>query len=167
LEITRKYASLRQVINYTVSQKSAGFNLLQILRSSLSLSEVLEAEYRHDIYYAPTDLYFITGDNPIITIEPDTDGTAFIGMGFRRPKTEVIFPLNKRACLILRRRGAEERIEASPLRTRQVNEMIMGISKKFVYGPERTRRLARIYNECGCRIKYGENTFMEEPLKNR
>jgi hypothetical protein len=149
--------------DYTVSQKSAGFNLLQIFRSSLTISEVLETEYRHDVHYAPPGMYFMTGDNPIITIEPEIDGSAFIGTGFGRPRTKVVFPLNKRACLILSRRGTEQRIEASPAHTRQVNEMIMGVSQRFVYGPEGTRRVARIYNEQGCKIRYGENAFMAQP----
>jgi hypothetical protein len=148
---------------YTVSQKSAGFNLLQIFRSSLTISEILETEYRHDIFYAPADMYFMTGDNPIVTIEPATDGEAFVGSGFGRPRTEVLFPLNKRACLILRRNGREQRIKASELRTRQVNELIMGVSQRFVYGSEGTRAIARMFNQHGCKIRYGENAFMSQP----
>ena len=127
------------------------------------ISEVLEREYRYDIYYAPHSMYFMTGDNPIITIEPNTDGQAFVGTGFGRPRTQVVFPLNKRACFILNRHGTGKRIEASPHRTRQVNEMIMGVSQKFLYGPEGTRRIARIYNQQGCKIRYGENAFMAAP----
>src|ERR1017187_366861 len=157
---------LRQFIasdRYTISQKSAGFNLLQIFRSSLLISEILEREYRHDVYYAPPDTYFMTGDNPIITMEPDTDGQAFVGTGFGRPRTVVLFPLNKRACLMLSRHGTGQRIQSSPLRTRQVNEMVMGVSQKLLYGPEGARRIARIYNQQGCKIRYGENAFMTGP----
>lgn len=160
------HEKLRQFVlsdNYTVSQKSTGFNLFQIFESSLKISAILETEYRHDVYYAPSGMYFMTGDNPIVTIEPDVKGGAFVGTGFGRPRTEVLFPLNKRACLILSRRGTQQRLEASPTRTRQVNEMIMHVSQKFVYGPEGTRRIARIYKQQGCKIRYGENAFMAGP----
>jgi hypothetical protein len=91
--------------NYSVTRQSTGFNLLQAFQSFFTISEILDREYRHDVYYAAAGSHFITCDNPIITIEPDSDGRAWVGTGFGRPNTEVLFPLNKRACLILSRRG--------------------------------------------------------------
>jgi hypothetical protein len=146
--------------NYSMTQRSAGYNLLLTFQSCIAVSEVLESEYRHDIYYAPADSFFMTCDNPVTTIEPDTDGTAWVGMGVGRPRTEILFPLNKRACMILRRSGRETQIRASSHRTRQINEMMMGVAQRCVYAPAGYRRLSRIFNERGFRIKYGENAFL-------
>ncbi len=146
--------------NYTVTQRSAGYNLLLTFRSCLTISGVLETEYHHDIYYAPSNLHFVTGDNPIVTIEPDTDGRAFVGAGFGRIRTQVLFPLNKRACLILRRHGRGEKLEASPFRVQRINEMVMRASQKYLYAPEGTRRTARIFNQHAGSIRYGENAFI-------
>jgi hypothetical protein len=160
LEKLRKFAASD---DYSVTQQSDGYNLLLTFRSGLAIAEIFEREFRHDIYYAAQGCFFMTCDNPIVTIEPDTDGRAWVGMGVGRPRTEVIFPLNKRACLIMSRRGRGLQGPASPVRTRQINEMIMAASQKFVYGPQGTRRIARIFNERGCFLKYGENAFLGDP----
>jgi Protein of unknown function (DUF4238) len=146
--------------DYSVTQQSVGYNLLLAFRSCIQISEILEKEYRHDIYYAPTGSHFITCDNPIITIEPDTDGKAWVGMGFGRPKTEVLFPLNKRACLILSRRGTGQQVVASSKKNEQINTMMMHAAQKYVYAPVGYRRLSRLFNQRHAHIKYGDNAFM-------
>jgi hypothetical protein len=145
--------------NYTVTQQSKGYNLLLTFQSCIPIAKTLEGEYKHDIFYAPADSFFLTCDNPIVTIEPDSDGTAWVGMGVGRPRTEIIFPVNKRACIILRRGGESKQLTATPFRMRQINDMIMGAAQKYAYAPVGHRRLSRIFNERGCKIKYGDNAF--------
>ena len=146
--------------NYSVTQQSVGYNLLLAFRSCITIFEVLEKEYRYDIYYAAADSYFITCDNPIITIEPDTDGKAWVGMGFGRPNTEVLFPLNKRACLILSRRGTGQQLFASSQMNHQINDMMMHAAQKYVYAPVGYRRISRMFNDRRSQIRYGENAFL-------
>jgi len=122
--------------------------------------EILLREYRHDIWYAPADMFFMTCDNPVVTIRPTNDGTAFVGMGFGWPDTEVLFPLNKRSCLSLARRCREEKAEISKRRVTQINDMMMFAAQQYLYAPRGYRRISRLFDERGRKIKYGENAFM-------
>lgn len=149
--------------NYTVTQKSDGFNLLLTFQSGLAIAEVFEREYKHDIFYAPPGSYFICCDNPIVTLEPDIKGGAFVGMGVGRPQTEVLFPLNKRACLLMRRHGSGASMPASQKMVDQANNMIMNAAQRYAYGAVGNRRLARIFTERGCKTKYGVNALIPDP----
>jgi hypothetical protein len=160
IEKLRKFAASD---DYFVKQGSLGYNLGLVFRSGLEISEIFDREFNHDLYYAAPGTMFMTCDNPIVTFEPDIDGRAWVGMGVGRPRTEVIFPLNKRVCLIMSRKGRGAKEVASPLRSRQINDMVMAASQKFAYASEGTRRIARIFNERGCSIKYGENAFLGDP----
>lgn len=147
--------------NYTVSQESVGYNILITFRSCLAISEILEAEYSHDLIYAPANSAFLSCDNPIATIRPGTNGQAWIGAGFSLPRTQVVFPLNKRACIILRRGAKGEQIHASESRVEQINNLTMAMAQNYVYASIGNRRLARIYNERGCKVRYGKDSLMK------
>jgi hypothetical protein len=149
--------------DYTVTQDSVAFNLLHTFQSCLDISETLEKQYGYDLYYAPVDSFFMTCDNPIATIEPDFMGSANIGSGVGRPRTEVVFPLNKRACLILRRYGKGRHISASQVFIDQINNLIMKTAQRYAYAPVGFRRLARIFNERGCTTRYGVNALIPDP----
>jgi len=77
---------------FTITQNSTAFNLGMTLESGLKIAEVFLKEYKRDIYYAPADMFFMTCDNPTVTMEPDFRGGAFGGVGVGRPRTEVVFP---------------------------------------------------------------------------
>jgi hypothetical protein len=157
------YEQLRQFIlggNYEVSQKSAGYNLKMAFESGLEISELLETDYEYDIWYAPQGSFFITCDNPVITIEPDGDGTAFVGTGFARKNTEVLFPLNQKACLRLRRGARGEQLEIDERRSQQINDLVMGVAQRFLYAPGKYKRISRLFNERGCKLKYGDNALI-------
>jgi len=97
---------LREVIignGYSIEQKSAACNLLLTFKSGLEIAAILETEFQHDLIYAPTGSLFVTCDNPIMTVGPDGSRLANVGLGCGSPNTEVIFPLNKRVCLVLSR----------------------------------------------------------------
>jgi len=42
----------------------------------------------------------------------------------------------------------------------QFNGLIMFAAQKYLYAAEGTRRLARIFNERGCKAKFGETIFI-------
>jgi hypothetical protein len=151
--------------NYTIKQKSAGYNLLLVFRHVIELTILLEREFQHDIFYAPAGSFFVACDNPVATFQPSRDGTALVGMGFGYPRTEILFPVNQRICLVLGRDGGNQRLQASSPRMDQINGMIMGVAQKYLYAPINSDQLARDFNERGCTIKYGENAFMS-PTKN-
>lgn len=145
---------------YSVMQRSVAFNLKLVLQAGLEIAEILDREYSDDVFYAPKEKFFLTCDNPIVTLEPGRDGRATVGMGVGWPDTEVIFPLNKNACLILSRKGQRRQHAASELRTQQINDALMGVAQHYVYAPVGLRRLSRIFNERGCKIRYGENALI-------
>jgi hypothetical protein len=157
LEELRRFAASD---NYTVTQRSVGFNLLLTFGSFFPIAKLLETEFRHDLYYSPQSSPFLTCDNPIATIEPQGDGTARAGVGFSRPGTQIVYPLNKRSCVILSRGARGEKISVNEKRVRMINDAIMAYAQRYVYASVGTRRLARISNERGFKIKYGENAFL-------
>lgn len=159
------YEKVREFLlsdRYTVVQGSAGFNIGQALKLGLTFAEVFYNEYRHDIYYAPAGTYFVTCDNPVVTLEPDFQGGAIGGVGIRRPWTEVVFPLNKRACLFLRRNGKSRSLTATSRQVDGINNMIMTAAQKYMYAPIGHRRLARIFTERGCKLRYGGNALLPD-----
>lgn len=133
-------------------------------RSGLDIAQILEREYRHDIYYAPQGSTFMTCDNPIVTLSPDRDGKAWVGMGFGHAKTQVLFPLNKHAHLLLSRGGTGQKIVASTVKHKQINDMLMGVAQKYAFAPLGQRRLSRIFNDRGCKIIYGQNALVSTPV---
>jgi hypothetical protein len=157
------YEKLREFLlseAYTVSQNSAGYNLRMALESSLTVSAVLETEYKYDVLYAPADLFFMTCDNPVMTLQPGAGEMAFMGGGIGRPDTQVLFPLNKRACLRLHRRGRNGQEAVKESRTKQINDVVMAYAQQYLYAPRGYRRISRMFQERGCKVKYGENALM-------
>jgi Protein of unknown function (DUF4238) len=162
------YEEMRQFFlkgEYDVTQRSAGYNMSVAFESCEKVMDILLREYSYGIWYAPGEKLFMTCDNPIVTIRPMPDGKAFMGMGFGWKDTEVLFPLNKRACLIMSRHGTEEREVATDRRTDQVNNIIMHCAQKYLYAPKRYKRISRLFDEIGCKQKYGENAFMSRFLR--
>jgi hypothetical protein len=154
--------------DWDITQKSSAFNLESVLRSGKRISDILLNEYRHDIWYASNGSHFLTCDNPVVTIGPDSNGTAFVGMGFGRKDVEVIFPLNKRACLNLKRRGAESKIEVPKKIVEQTNRLMMHVADQYVFGGVGHKRTARLFDQYGSKLRYGVNAFVPKyptPIK--
>jgi hypothetical protein len=98
---------------YEIEQKSVGFNLGMMFQSLFDVAEELTSFGFHILLAPntpastapssrlPETTAFVTCDNPVFTIRPESDGTAAAGIGFGRPGTEVYMPLNKRCCLRL------------------------------------------------------------------
>lgn len=145
---------------FDLEQNSTAMNLVFIFRDAQEIGKVLVSEYSYDLYYAPAGSFYVTGDNPIVTITPQDSGNAMIGPGFSWPRTQVIFPLNKRVCAILRREGGERKIDATPQKFAEINRLLMFAAQKQLYAAENSANLIREFNEHGCELKYGENALI-------
>lgn len=158
------YEELRQWAlkgEYDIDQKSAGYNMATAFQSSATIMDILIREYSYDLWYATDPLFFMTCDNPVFTFAPDGDGRrATAGVGFGWANTEVLFPLNKRACIILRRSGRERKFDARERRVEQINNFMMNTAQQYLYAPRGYRRISRLFDERGCKIKYGGNAFV-------
>jgi hypothetical protein len=156
---------LRQFIlkgEYEVKQASEAYNLGAMFSSGLALME----ELRHfglEILYAPKDHFFVTSDCPVYTIQPDKKGQATVGMGFGWPDVEVFFPLNKGACLKMKRGLRPRSVQINERRLTMVNDLIMATATQFLYSNENSKRLSRLFDERGCKIRAGRDAFMAEP----
>lgn len=115
------------------------------------------------VMYAPEGKVFLTSDSPVFTVQPDSAGQANIGMGFGWLGVEVYFPLNKRACLRLRRAVEPGAIGISEKTLQQVNNVVMATAARYLYSSEGYRRIARLFDERGCRIQPGKQSFMTTP----
>jgi hypothetical protein len=156
------WEKLREYIlkgEYEIRQASVAFNLGAMFDSAFSVLRSL-LRFSCDFWYAPQGSFFFTSDFPVITVKPDADGYATIGVGFGWPGVEVIFPVNKRLCIRLRE-GAEYRMrQMSGLGVARINKLIMATASHHLYAPEGTRRNARLFDQDGCKIRVGENAYL-------
>ena len=127
--------------------------------SAVNVARLL-GEFGYQVFYAPSGKSYFTSDAPVFTLGPDDSGSLTLGMGFGWPKTAVIFPLNKRACLYLKR-GITSRAElAKADQVDRTNDLIMMTATNYLYSSERSRRTSRLFDERGCVVRAGENAFM-------
>jgi Protein of unknown function (DUF4238) len=156
---------LRQFIltgEYEIEQTSEAFSLGEMFTSGLAVMDELRY-FGYEVLYAPTDKFFVTSDCPVYTLQPDGKGQATIGMGFGWPDVEVFFPLNKRACLRLKRRLLPTSVFIRERRLQMVNDLIMATATQFLYSNENSKRLSRLFDERGCKIRAGRDAFLVKP----
>ncbi len=163
--VTIEAEELRQFIlkgDYELVQKSMTFNLAAMFITAVSLIRELEG-YGMQIFHAPEGMFYLTSDSPVYTIQPDGSGQATVGMGFGWPDVEVYFPLNKRACLRMRRGIQAGARVAEEGRVKEINNLVMATAARYLYSSEGHRRIARLFNERGCKVQPGKNAFMSKP----
>jgi hypothetical protein len=159
------YEELRQLVlkgDYTIEQQSNAFSLGAMFKSAFTVANELKS-YGYEVMYAPEGKVFLTSDSPVFTVQPDRTGQANIGMGFGWLGVEVYFPLNKRACLRLRRGAEPSAIGISENILQQVNNVVMATASRHLYSSEGYRRIARLFDERGCKIRPGKQSFMTTP----
>jgi hypothetical protein len=154
-----QYEELRQLLlrdDLDLQQKSVGFNLSMMFKSGFEISNWLSE-------YAPPEIKFVTSDCPVFTLGPDVDGDPALGMGFGWKDVAVYFPLNKRACLVLKRGIRPTAIKTNRDRTESINRLSMMNATKYVYASQGLQRTRRLFDQDGCKVKIGENAFMADP----
>jgi hypothetical protein len=121
----------------------------------------------YQAYYAPQGKFFVTSDSPVFTIQPDGMGEATVGMGVGWDNVEVYCPLNKKTCFRLKRaiKAMGRIIEEG--RVDQINRITMATATKYLYSSEGHRRIARLFDERGCKVQVGKNAFMPHPQPPR
>jgi hypothetical protein len=156
---------LRQYIlkgEYDLTQGSTGFNLGAMFTSAFSAAKEL-AKMGYQSLYAPEGSFFLTSDSPVFTLQPDGMGQATIGMGFGLENVEVYFPLNKRTCFRMKK-GIQPKgtiIEAGKVDL--INNVTMATAAQYLYSSQGFRKIARLFDEHGCKIRAGKNAFMTNP----
>ncbi len=154
------HEELRQYVlagNYEMVQKSVSYNLGAMFRTaSIVLNGLMT--FGHQILYAPEGMTFLTSDSPVFTLLPDGQGEATIGVGFGWRGVEVFFPLNKRACLRLKERLKPGARKIEPDYTNKINRLVMATATRYVYSSEGHRRIGRLFDQHGCRIRPGKES---------
>jgi hypothetical protein len=156
------FETLRQYIlkgEYKIIQTSVAYNLGHMFNSVFTVAEELQ-HFGYEVLHAPREKVFVTSDSPVFTLEPDPNGQASIGVGFRSPRVEVFFPLNKRACLKLKRGVGRAIREIGERLLHQINCVTMVNATQYLYSSEGQRRISRLFDQWGCKIKPGTNAFM-------
>ena len=121
------------------------------------------AHYGHEVLYAPEGEFFLTSDSPVLTLQPDGAGQANIGMGFGWPGVEVYFPLNKRACLRMKRGIGPSAVGITSRSIAQINRITMVNATRYLYSSEGYRRISRLFDQWGSKIVPGTNAFLPNP----
>jgi hypothetical protein len=147
---------------YTLSQNSAGFNLGGMMKSANFLMDEL-ANFDYQVLYAPTGKTFWTSDSPVFTLQPINRQEATIGMGFGWPGIEVYFPLNKRACLKLKKGQISGGFPVSNRYVDEINKVTMATATRNLFACEGLRRTARLFDQYGCQMPPGQGSYMPTP----
>lgn len=143
-------------------EQSKAHNLGSMCLSACSIAKSL-ATMGYQAFYAPQGRFFLTSDSPVWTLQPDGAGEAAVGIGFGWDNVEVYCPLNKRTCFRMKR-GIEPMgrvIEEG--RVDEINRVTMATAVQYLYSSESHRRIARLFDERGCKVQVGKNAFMSNP----
>jgi hypothetical protein len=160
------YEKLRQYVlkgEYEFAQTSKAFNLGAMFTSALSVIEQLMDYNGYQILYAPRGKFFMSSDSPVYILQPDGNGEATIGMGFGWPGVEVYCPLNKRACLRMKKGLQPKSVFIMEGHADQINRVIMATATRYLYSCERYKRIERLFNERGCKVRPGKESFLSTP----
>lgn len=156
---------LRQYLlkgQYKIVQTSTAYKLRTMFESAISVASEMK-EFGFEVLYAPTGRFFVTSDSPVFTLRPESKRGSVIGVGFGLSNVIVHFPLNKRACLRLRRGVEPSGFYISERHLDEINRLTMTTATRCLYSPEGNRRIARLFDQWGCKAQPGKNTFMLEP----
>lgn len=147
---------------FKIKQDSIAFNLGSMCLSAFDIAKQI-GEMGYQAFYAPQGKFFVTSDSPVYTVQPDGRGAATVGMGFGWANVEVYFPLNKKACFRLKRgiKPMGRMIEEG--RVDEINRLTMATAVQFLYSSEGYKRIARLFDERGCKVRVGKNAFMPHP----
>jgi len=158
------YEELRQYVlkgEFEVVQASKAYNLRSMFECAFMLAAEL-GNFSYQVYYPPEGKVFVTSDSPVFTVQPDRSGRATIGVGVSRPGVEVCFPLNKKACLMLKRAAEPARVFIKESAVNLINKVTMATATQYLYTSEGHRRLARLFNQNGCKVRPGKESYLPE-----
>ncbi|HEX8817536.1 MAG TPA: DUF4238 domain-containing protein [Terriglobales bacterium] len=140
-------------------QQSTAFNLGSMVTSAAGIAKEL-ATWGYEGLYAPEGSFFVTSDSPVYTVQPDGNGMASIGMGFGWQNVEVYCPLNKRMCFRMKRGIQPRGVFVDLAHVDQINTLMMMTATQYLYSSQGYRRIARLFDERGCKIQAGKNAFL-------
>jgi hypothetical protein len=156
------FEGLRELVlgdDYELIQMSSSFNLGAMMTSGVDVAKTI-AQFGYQALYAPAGKSFFTSDAPVFTVGPDKNGIQQLGMGFDWPQVSVVFPLNKRACLYLERGIEPQARLVDAHQVDEINRLTMMTATNCLYSSERSRRTSRLFDERGCIVRAGKNSFM-------
>lgn len=73
---------------------------------------------------------------------------------------EVYLSVNRTVCLRLSETATESSAAISNLQVRQINRAIAICARGFLYAPERSTKIARLFDKVGGQLSYGVNAFI-------
>jgi hypothetical protein len=144
---------------YEIKQTSEAFNLGSMFMSGLRIMEGL-MHFGCEVLYAPQGKFFVTSDSPVYTVLPDKTGQATVGVGFGWPGVEVVFPLNKKACLRMKQGLRPRSAVLAESGFEKIQGLVMATAARYLYSPESYKRIGRLFDERGCRVLAGRDAFL-------
>lgn len=133
-------------------------NFLADIQPSAAWMTQVFLEKQWHVWFAPESVEFITCDNPLVSALPINQKFA-PGFGFARQDVFVFFPVNPRACLVMRQAPAQSR-RVAPGIVEAVNEVLVYSITKNAYSRTRSQRVAENVAEFGGKLRFGENAFV-------
>lgn len=95
---------------------------------------------------APSNMYFITSDCPLVCFVLNDDGSAKFGGGFRLPNAEVTFPLSPTKCLYLDRKHTHQYRAIGKSFLKEINKRTAWAARRFIISHVKNKYV-RMLNE--------------------
>ena len=93
---------------------------------------------------APSNMYFITSDCPLVCFVPNDNGTAIFGGGFGLPNAEVTFPLSPQKCLYLDKKHTQKYRAISKTVLKEINKRTAWTAERMIISHHRNNYVERL-----------------------
>ena len=111
------------------------------------------------VWEAPERSEFVTTDNPIITLKPDTWGRFFPGWGLRSEGLKIAFPLSPIHCLLIGADGRHWR-RVTPNDVNLINKALVLCMDRWTYSASYSEDIRVLVDSIGGTVRYGEQAFV-------
>jgi hypothetical protein len=95
---------------------------------------------------APSNMYFITSDSPLVCFVLNNDGSAVFGGGFRLPNAEITFPLSPNKCLYLDKKHTHHYRAISSKVLKEINKRTAWAAERFIISPTKNNYVHALNN---------------------
>lgn len=105
------------------------------------------------------DEFFVTSDNPVVSVLPDGRGRATPGVAFSQRSVHIVFPLNPGACLLASRSTGKRSQEVVAAWVRSVNKVVMSMAERWLFASEKSKKIQEIFDKVGCSVTFADDFY--------
>jgi hypothetical protein len=117
---------------------------LSLMTSTAVLKELMNMNWC--LCRAPSNMYFITSDCPLVCFVLNDDGTAIFQGGFALPNAEITFPFSPTKCLYLDRKHTHRYRAISKKILKEINRRTAWAAERFIISHTKNKYIEDLNN---------------------